>query len=123
AVLAAEPTQQSNQRKTHDVAAAAGPHNRLESGAFKQADEAHETVARRIGIDRIGFQNLAALAARVRYGRGQRLLACALSTQIAADEKAGERPHRIWRIAKVIRPAKRTIGRARGNRTPGDRFI
>jgi len=52
------------------VAAGAGSPNRLEPGSFKQANKTHETVARRIRINRIGFQNFSALGARVRYGRG-----------------------------------------------------
>src|SRR5882757_3274657 len=111
------------ERKTHDVAAGAGTRNCLEAGSFKQADEAHETVARRTGIDRIGFKNFATLAARVGNGGVELYLARAFAAKIAADEKAGERPHCVRGIAKIVRPAKWAIGRARGNRAPRDRFI
>src|SRR5437899_1898718 len=95
----------------------------LEACLPKGVDKAHEAIAGRVRIDRIGLDDFCAMPPRFGDRSREQLLGRSLAAPFTLHEEAGERPHRVGLVREIVRPAELPIGWPRRDRAPCDRLL
>src|SRR3569833_3424656 len=104
----------------HDVAARAGGADLPKAEFFEGRHEAHEAVARRNGVDRVGLEHRGVAFFGVSLGGFDQLAAVALTAYLPAHIYVGERPDVFAGFGRGA--AEVAVGVARRDRHPGDRL-
>src|SRR5260370_5779674 len=79
-------------RQLEDIPTASSTTHFSKASGLKHWNEAHEAIARRTRMDRVGFDDRSAAASCEPHASGNDALTHALAAQASNDEKAGNRP-------------------------------
>src|SRR3984893_1508986 len=110
------------QNQTHDVAALSGSPDLLKSSGSEGIDRSHKTVARRVCIDGVGFDDRGLVCLGVGDGRRNQLCRESLAAVIPLDEHARERPDPLRRKV-CCRSAEWAVCLTRCNGTPSHGLV
>jgi hypothetical protein len=91
----------------------------LKAGFAEGFDKAHEAIARRFRIDRVGFYNGRAIARGMINGCQKQFFRDPVAAILSLNEEARQRPDPFWRF-EIIKAPEMAIGVPRCDRTPGD---
>src|SRR6266567_7754764 len=91
-------------RKAHDVTSISDLSYLVKAGFAEGFDKAHEAIARRIRIDRVGFHNGRAIARGMINGCQKQLFRDPVAAIFSLDEEARQRPDAFSRFETIKAP-------------------
>lgn len=105
--------------KAHDVTPLTGLSYLLKAGFAEGFDKAHEAIARRIRIDRVGFHYSRAIARGMINGCQKQLFRDPVAAIFSLNEEARQRPD-PFRHFEIIKAPEMAVGVPRRDRAPGN---